>query len=31
MAVMDNMTTHKGERLRELIEARACELLRVPP
>ena len=29
--VMDNLTAHKGERVRELIEARGCELLYLPP
>jgi transposase len=31
VAVMDNLTAHKGERLRELIEQRGCELLYLPP
>jgi transposase len=31
MVVMDNLTAHKGERVRELIEARGCELLYLPP
>ena len=25
--VMDNLTAHKGERIKELIEERGCELL----
>src|SRR3712207_2912834 len=29
--VMDNLTTHKGERVRELIEERGCKLLYLPP
>ena len=29
--VMDNLSAHKGERVRELIEARGCELLYLPP
>jgi transposase len=28
---MDNLTAHKGERVRELIEGRGCELLYLPP
>ena len=28
---MDNLTAHKGERARELIEERDCELLYLPP
>jgi hypothetical protein len=28
--VMDNLTAHKGERVRELIEQRGCELLDLP-
>jgi hypothetical protein len=28
--VMDNLTAHKGERVRELIEQRGCELLYLP-
>jgi transposase len=28
---MDNLSAHKGERVRELIEARGCELLYLPP
>jgi transposase len=31
VAVMDNLTAHKGERVRELIEGRGCELLYLPP
>ncbi len=31
VVVMDNLSTHKGERVRELIEARGCELLYLPP
>ena len=29
--VMDNLNAHKGERVRELIEERGCELLYLPP
>ena len=28
--VMDNLSAHKGERVRELIEERGCELLYLP-
>jgi hypothetical protein len=28
VVVMDNLTTHKGERVRELIEGRGCEMAR---
>jgi transposase len=28
---MDNLSAHKGERVRELIEHRGCELLYLPP
>ena len=28
---MDNLTAHKGERVRELIEEQGCELLYLPP
>jgi transposase len=28
---MDNLTAHKGEWVRELIEERGCELLYLPP
>ena len=31
VVVMDNLTAHKGERVRELIEGRECELLYLPP
>ena len=31
VVVMDNLTAHKGERVRELIEGRGCELLYLPP
>jgi transposase len=31
VVVMDNLTAHKGERVRELIESRVCELLYLPP
>ena len=31
VVVMDNLTAHKGERVRELIEERSCELLYLPP
>jgi transposase len=30
VVVMDNLSAHKGERIRELIEARSCELLYLP-
>jgi transposase len=30
VVVMDNLSAHKGERVRELIEARGCELLYLP-
>jgi transposase len=29
--VVDNLSAHKGERVRELIEERGCELLYLPP
>ena len=29
--VLDNLTAHKGERVRELLEGRDCELLYLPP
>jgi transposase len=29
--VMDNLSSHKGHRVRELIEARGCELKYLPP
>src|SRR5215208_4555037 len=29
--VMDNLSVHKGERIKELIEERGCELLYLPP
>jgi transposase len=29
--VMDNLTAHKGERIRELIEGQGCELMYLPP
>ena len=28
---MDNLTTHKGERIEELIKERGCKLLYLPP
>ncbi len=31
IVVMDNLSSHKGERARELIEERGCELLYLPP
>ena len=31
VVVMDNLSAHKGERVRELIEVRGCELLFLPP
>ncbi len=31
VVVMDNLAAHKGERVRDLIEERGCELLFLPP
>ena len=31
VVVMDNLGTHKGERVQKLIEERGCELLFLPP
>jgi len=31
VVVMDNLSAHKGEAVRELVEARGCELLFLPP
>lgn len=31
VVVMDNLTAHKGERVRELIEEQGCELIYLPP
>ena len=31
VAVMDNLSAHKGEKVRGLIEARGCEVLYLPP
>jgi transposase len=31
VVVMDNLTAHKGERVRELIEDQGCELMYLPP
>jgi len=31
VVVVDNFGAHKGERVRELIEGRVCELLYLPP
>jgi transposase len=31
VVVMDNLAAHKGERIKELIEERDCELLFLPP
>ena len=31
VVVMDNLSAQKGERVRELLEARGCELLFLPP
>jgi transposase len=31
VVVMDNLSAHKGGRVRELIEGRGCELLYLPP
>jgi transposase len=31
VVVMNNLSTHKGERVRKLIEERGCDLLYLPP
>jgi transposase len=31
VVVMDNLSSHKGDRVRELIEGKGCELLYLPP
>jgi transposase len=31
IVVMDNLSSHKGSRVRELIEGRGCELMYLPP
>ncbi len=31
LVLMDNLSSHKGERVRDLIEVRGCELLYLPP
>ncbi len=31
VVVMDNLSSHKGQRVRELIEERGCELIYLPP
>ena len=31
IVVMDNLSAHKGERVRELLESAGCELLYLPP
>jgi transposase len=31
IVVMDNLSSHKGYRIRELIEGRGCELIYLPP
>ncbi len=31
VVVMDNLTAHKGSRVREIIESRGCELICLPP
>ena len=31
VVVMDNLSAHKGGRVRELVEARGCEILYLPP
>jgi transposase len=31
LVVMDNLSSHKGSRIRELIEGRGCELMYLPP
>jgi transposase len=28
---MDNLSAHKGERVREIVEGRGCELMYLPP
>jgi transposase len=31
IVVMDNLSAHKGERVRELVESTGCKLLYLPP
>jgi transposase len=31
VVVVDNLSAHKGERIRELLESASCELLYLPP
>ena len=31
VVVMDNLTAHKGSRVRDLIESRSCQLIYLPP
>jgi transposase len=31
VVVMDNLTAHKGSRVRDLIESRGCQLIYLPP
>ncbi len=31
IVVMDNLSAHKGDRVRELVAQRGCELLYLPP
>ncbi len=31
LVIMDNLSAHKGDRVRELVEERGCELLYLPP
>jgi transposase len=31
VVVMDNLSAHKGERVRELIEGKGCQLIYLPP
>ena len=31
VVVMDNLSAHKGERVREMIEGHGCELIYLPP
>ena len=31
IVVMDNLSSHKGSRVRQLIEGRGCELMYLPP
>jgi transposase len=31
VVVMDNLSAHKGERVREMIEGKGCQLVYLPP